>query len=119
MPPQDVTAVSLLASDDMLALLTELAADVWSVTSYNLLRREAMACERWNLLHASESPKVPYVTRQLDDEPWPVIATSVYMIAIAHQISPWLPTGIFALGTDGFGRSESRKLLRDYFEIDA
>ena len=96
-----------------------MAADVWSVTSYNLLRREAMACERWNLLHPGESPKVPYVTRQLADEPWPVIATSDYMKAVPHQISPWLPDGLFALGTDGFGRSESRKVLRDYFEIDA
>ena len=108
-----------LAAQDILEEKFGVAADVWSVTSYNLLRREAMACERWNLLHPGESPKVPYVTRQLADEPWPVIATSDYMKAVPHQISPWLPDGLFALGTDGFGRSESRKVLRDYFEIDA
>jgi len=95
------------------------AADVWSATSYNLLRKDALACERWNLLHPDEPPRVPYVSRVLADEPFPVIATSDYMKAIPDQIARWVPAGFHSLGTDGFGRSEARPELRDYFEIDA
>ncbi len=94
------------------------AADVWSATSYLLLRREALACERWNLLHADEPPRTPYVTQVLSDEPYPVVATCDYMKAVPDQIARWVPGGIRPLGTDGYGRSEARAELRDYFEMD-
>jgi pyruvate dehydrogenase E1 component len=94
------------------------AADVWSATSYSLLRREAQRCDRWNLLHPNEAPKVPYVTQLLKDEPWPIVATSDYVKMLPDMISPWVPAGLRALGTNGFGRSEARAELRDWFEID-
>ncbi len=94
------------------------AADVWSVTSYNLLRRDALACERWNLLHPDEPPRVPFVAQTLADEPFPIIATCDYMKAVPDQIARWVPGNFHSLGTDGFGRSEARAELRDYFEID-
>ncbi len=95
------------------------AADVWSATSYSQLRREALSCERWNLLHPTDEPKVPYVTQLLADEPYPVVATSDYIKAVPDQIARWVPGGLRPLGTDGFGRSEARAQLRDYFEVDA
>ncbi len=95
------------------------AADVWSATSYSNLRRDALACERWNLLHPDKPQKTPYVQQALSDEPWPVVATGDYMKAVPDQISRWVPAGMFCLGTDGFGRSEARADLRNYFEIDA
>ncbi|MBI4716306.1 MAG: pyruvate dehydrogenase (acetyl-transferring), homodimeric type [Planctomycetes bacterium] len=108
-----------LEAQELLAQKFDVAADVWSATSYNTLRREALACERWNLLHTGQPPRVPYVTQLLAGEPWPVIATSDYMKAVPDQIARWVPGGLYPLGTDGFGRSEARKELRDYFEIDA
>ncbi|MGH7860007.1 MAG: transketolase-like TK C-terminal-containing protein, partial [Candidatus Binatia bacterium] len=95
------------------------AADVWSVTSYGELRREALEVERWNRLHAQESPRVPYVSRMLSGEPWPVIAASDYMKIVADQVGRFVPAGFFALGTDGFGRSDGREALRRFFEVDA
>jgi len=95
------------------------AADVWSVTSYTELRRDALAAERWSMLHPLEPPRVPYVTRILAPEPWPVVAASDYMKIVAHQIAPFVPAGLRALGTDGFGRSEAREDLRRFFEVDA
>ena len=97
----------------------DVAADVWSVTSYSQLRREALACERWNLLHPAKPPRVPYITRILSGQPYPVVATSDYMKSVPDQIARWLPGPFLPLGTDGFGRSEARSQLRDYFEIDA
>jgi len=108
-----------LKAQERLAADFGVAADVWSATSYNELRREALACERWNLLNPGTEPKVPYVTQVLSDEPWPVVATGDYMKAVPDQIARWVPNGIFPLGTDGFGRSEARAELRDYFEVDA
>jgi len=108
-----------LKAQELLAARFDVAADVWSATSYNELRREALACERWNLLHPGAEPRVPYVTRVLQNEPWPVVATGDYMKILPDQIARWVPGGLFPLGTDGFGRSESRESLRDYFEIDA
>jgi pyruvate dehydrogenase E1 component len=95
------------------------AADVWSVTSYNELRRDALACTRWNMLHPTEAPRIPYVTDVLAAEPWPIVAASDYMKIVADQIAPHLPNGLHALGTDGFGRSETRESLRRFFEVDA
>ncbi|MEN8148285.1 MAG: pyruvate dehydrogenase (acetyl-transferring), homodimeric type [Planctomycetota bacterium] len=95
------------------------AADVWSVTSFTELRREAMEVERWNTLHPDEEPRVPYVTRALAGAEGPVVAATDYMRALVDQVAAWVPGGISALGTDGFGRSENRAHLRDFFENDA
>ncbi|RMG26416.1 MAG: pyruvate dehydrogenase (acetyl-transferring), homodimeric type, partial [Methanobacteriota archaeon] len=97
----------------------QVAADVWSATSYNLLRKEALEVERWNLLHPDKAPKTPYVTQLLKDEEGPVVAASDYMKALPDQVSRWIPQGLFPLGTDGFGRSDTRETLRRFFEIDA
>ena len=95
------------------------AADVWSVTSYKELYRNANDCERWNMLHPGESPKTPFVTETLKDAPGPFIAASDYMKVLPESIAKWVPGQLVSLGTDGFGRSESRAALRDFFEVDA
>ena len=95
------------------------AADVWSVTSYTELRRDALACERWNRLHPDAAPRQPFVSACLADEPWPVIAVTDYMKAVPDQIARFVPAGLVPLGTDGFGRSDTRAALRRFFEIDA
>jgi pyruvate dehydrogenase E1 component len=97
----------------------KVSADVWSVTSYKELRRDALDIERWNLLHPSEEPKVPYITKILKDEEGVFVASSDYVKALPDSISKWVPRPLISLGTDGFGRSESRMALRDFFEVDA
>jgi pyruvate dehydrogenase E1 component len=95
------------------------AANVWSVTSYTELHRDGLAAERWNMLHPAETPKVPYVAEQLAGEPGVFVAASDYMKVLPASIDRWLPRRLHVLGTDGFGRSESRASLRDHFEVDA
>ncbi|HEY2432713.1 MAG TPA: pyruvate dehydrogenase (acetyl-transferring), homodimeric type [Vicinamibacterales bacterium] len=95
------------------------AADVWSVTSYGELYRDGHACERWNMLHPAESPKVPYVTQCLKDAPGVFVAASDYLKVLPDSIDRWAPRRIRSLGTDGFGRSEDRAALREFFEVDA
>jgi pyruvate dehydrogenase E1 component len=100
------------------------AADVWSVTSYKELYRDANDCERWNMLHPGEAPKTPYVTQVLKDTngnaaPGPFIAASDYMKVLPESLAKWVPGQLVSLGTDGFGRSENRAALRDFFEVDA
>jgi pyruvate dehydrogenase E1 component len=95
------------------------AADVWSATSYKELRREALECERWNRLHPNADLRVPYVTRVLGGEPGPVVAVTDYLKLVPDQIARWVPQGVVSLGTDGYGRSESRAALRRFFEVDA
>jgi pyruvate dehydrogenase E1 component len=94
-------------------------ADVWSVTSYNMLRREALDCERFNTFHPTHKAKVAKVTRLLEKHPGPVIAASDYMMMVPDQIARWVPGGFYSLGTDGFGRSDTREALRRHFEVDA
>ncbi len=94
-------------------------ADVWSVTSYKELYRDANDSERWNMLHPGEPAKVPYVTQTLKDAQGPFIAASDYMKVLPESLSKWVPGQLVSLGTDGFGRSESRAALRDFFEVDA
>jgi len=104
------------------ALLEErysVAADVWSVTSYKQLYREANDCERWNMLHPGATPKVPYISKVLKDAPGVFVAASDYMKVLPESIARWVPGRMVALGTDGFGRSENRASLRDFFEVDA
>jgi len=95
------------------------AADVWSATSYKELRREALEVERWNLLHPGEPAKKPYVVELFENESGPIVAVSDYMKSVPDQIAPWLPGRFYSLGTDGFGRSDTRQALRRFFEVDA
>jgi len=106
-------------AQEILADRYGVAADVWSATSYGELRREALACERWNRLHPEEPPRVPYVTRVLGDARGPVVAVSDFMKIVPDQIARWVPQGLTPLGTDGYGRSDTREALRRFFEIDA
>jgi len=94
-------------------------AAVWSVTSYNELRREALAVERWNRLHPAAEPRQPYVQKVLEGNPGPVIAATDYMKAVPDQVAPWLAGRLTSLGTDGFGRSDNRAYLRRHFEVNA
>jgi hypothetical protein len=95
------------------------AADVWSVTSYQELYRDGHACDRWNMLHPGETPKVPYVTQCLGEAPGVLVAASDYLKVLPDGIDRWTPRRVRSLGTDGFGRSEDRASLRDFFEVDA
>jgi len=94
------------------------ASDIWSVTSYKELRREALDVERYNLLNPSEDEKVPYVSTLIDND-GVIVASSDYVKTLPDSISKWLPKQVISLGTDGYGRSEGRKELRDFFEVDA
>jgi pyruvate dehydrogenase E1 component len=93
-------------------------ADVWSATSFNELRRDGLAAERWNLLHPAETPRTSWVAQQLGGKPGPVIAATDYMKTYADQIRQFVPAPFVALGTDGFGRSDTREKLREFFEVD-
>ena len=93
-------------------------AELWSATSYKKLREEALAVERWNRLHPKETARVPLVTRRLSTVSGPVVAVSDYMRLVPDQVAPWVPGRFVTLGTDGFGRSDSRSALRKFFEID-
>jgi len=108
-----------LKAQQILAENYGVAVDVWSATSYTELRREALEVDRWNRLHPTETPRRPYIHQALESAEGPVIASSDYMKAVADQIAPWLSGRLVALGTDGFGRSENREHLRDFFEVSA
>ena len=94
-------------------------ADVWSVTSWTQLRRDALAADEWNLLHPDHPRRTAYVTRRLQDQPGPVVAVSDWMRAVPDQIAPFVPGAWSSLGTDGFGRSDTRPALRRHFRVDA
>lgn len=108
-----------LKAQKILAERYQIAADVWSVTSYNELRREALEVERWNRLNPAEPRRVPYIAQVMQNERGPIIASSDYIKAQSDQLSPWLGSRLTSLGTDGFGRSENREYLRKFFEISA
>jgi pyruvate dehydrogenase E1 component len=95
-----------------------IAADIWSVTSFTELRRDGIDAERHNLLHPEAKPKTSYVAQCLKDSEGPVIASTDYMRAFADQIRNFVPQRFVTLGTDGFGRSDSREALRNFFEVD-
>ena len=97
----------------------QVATDVWSVTSYNELRRQALNMERDNMLHGTKNAKIPYVTELLKNEQGVFVAASDYMKALPDSIRQWVPEPYTVLGTDGFGRSDSREALRDFFEVNA
>ncbi|MBV8915861.1 MAG: pyruvate dehydrogenase (acetyl-transferring), homodimeric type, partial [Acetobacteraceae bacterium] len=94
------------------------ASDIWSCPSFTELHREGIDCERWNLLHPEETPRVPYVTQCLSGQRGPVIASTDYVRTFAEQIRPYVPSRYTVLGTDGFGRSDYRRKLRYFFEVD-
>jgi len=96
-----------------------ISSDIWSVTSFNRLRRNGMEMQRWNMLHPDDKQKVPYVEKCLNDKKGPVIAASDYMKIYADQIRPYVKANYVVLGTDGFGRSDTRQKLRYHFEVNA
>nr|MBA2738389.1 pyruvate dehydrogenase (acetyl-transferring), homodimeric type [Nocardioidaceae bacterium] len=109
----------VMGAQRMLAEEHGVAADVWSVTSWNELGREAVDVERWNLNHPAESPRTPYITTVLDGAPGPVLAVSDYMRAVPDQIARWVPGQWQSLGTDGFGFADTRPAARRFFQVDA
>ena len=96
-----------------------MAAEAWSATSWSELRREALACEEWNLLHPDDEHRVPYVTQLLDGHGGPVVAVSDWMRAVPDQIARWVPAPFSSLGTDGYGFSDTRAAARRFFHVDA
>jgi pyruvate dehydrogenase E1 component len=96
----------------------DVSADVWSVTSYQELYRDGHAAERWNRLHPGSKARVPYVTQALGNAEGVLVAASDYVKALPDGIDRWLPRRLTALGTDGFGRSEGRSALREFFEVN-
>ena len=109
----------VLRAQEILAEKYQIASDVWSVTSYTQLRREAESCRRWNLLHPTETPRRSYLEEQFDGVEGPFISASDYVRALGEQLTQWIPGDYFVLGTDGMGRSETREALRRHFEVDA
>jgi pyruvate dehydrogenase E1 component len=106
-------------AQEILADRYQVAADVWSVTSYKELRREALEVERWNMLHPTQPARQSYVEKLLAKEEGAFVAATDYMKSLPEMITRWVPGGVFALGTDGFGRSDNRSALRRFFEMDA
>ncbi len=111
--------LSALKAQTILAEKYGVSADVWSATSYKLLRTDALRCQRWNMLHPTEAPKKNYVETILANEQGAFVAVSDNVRTVPDQIAPWVPGGLFTLGTDGFGRSDTRTRLRRFFEVDA
>jgi len=107
-----------LKAQTLLAEQYGVASDVWSVTSYTELRRDALSVDRWNRLHPTEPERKPYLLEVLGNIDMPIIAATDYMKVVSDQIAPWLPGRLTALGTDGFGRSDNREHLRRFFEVD-
>jgi pyruvate dehydrogenase E1 component len=109
----------VLRAQELLADRFDIAAEVWSVTSYQQLRNDALATDRWNRLHPTSKPRRSYITQQLDRAKGPIVAASDYLKAVPHLIAPWIDRPYISLGTDGFGRSDTREALRRFFEVDA
>ncbi len=110
---------SALTAQEILARRYDVSADVWSATNYKQLRNEALRARRWNMLHPTSSPRKSYVETVLETEEGVFVAVSDFIKIVPEQIAPWIPGGLMTLGTDGFGRSDTRQRLRRYFEVDA
>jgi pyruvate dehydrogenase E1 component len=108
----------VIAAAELLQADFGIPANVWSVTSFNELRRDGLECARWNMLHPLDEPRVCYVTQRLAAHAGPCIAATDYIRAYAGQIREYVPQRYRVLGTDGFGRSDSRRKLREYFEVN-
>ena len=109
----------VLKAADLLESRFRIPADVWSVTSFSELRREALHVERWNTLHPESEPRTSFIEATLSTVEGPFIAATDYMKTVSDQIRQWVPGSYTVLGTDGFGRSDGRDALRDFFEVDA
>jgi pyruvate dehydrogenase E1 component len=109
----------VLRAQEILETKYAVAADVWSVTSYKELYVDGNECDRWNRLHPGDKPRVPYLTQQLAKSDGVLVAASDYLKSLPAMVSQWMPRRLCTLGTDGFGRSEGRTALRDFFEVDA
>ena len=128
-PPNKKLKAQILGSGSIIrsalqaqAILAEnygVSADVWSATSYKHLRAEALGVKRWNMLHPAASPRKSYLEALIEKEQGVFVAVSDFMKAVPDQIAPWIPGGLTTLGTDGFGRSDTRERLRRFFEVDA
>jgi pyruvate dehydrogenase E1 component len=109
----------VMAAAELLEADFGVSADIWSVTSFNVLRRNGMDADRWNMLHPEEQePRASHVGESLGDRTGPVVASTDYMRSFAEQIRPWVPGRYVTLGTDGFGRSDTRAQLRKFFEVN-
>lgn len=108
-----------LAAQEILGERYDVSADVWSATNYKQLRSEALRVKRWNMLHPTAAPQKSYLESTLEREKGVFVAVSDFMKSVPDQIAPWVPGGLMTLGTDGFGRSDTRENLRRFFEIDA
>ena len=108
----------VVAASEILKEKFSVEADIWSLTSVNELVREGQAVDRWNLLHPTEKPKLSYVEQQVGNISDPIVIATDYMKAYAEQLRRYLPSSLHVLGTDGFGRSDSRETLRHFFEVD-
>ncbi|PUB78251.1 MAG: pyruvate dehydrogenase (acetyl-transferring), homodimeric type, partial [gamma proteobacterium symbiont of Ctena orbiculata] len=108
----------VIAAAELLEKEFKVSADVWSVTSFNELRRDGLDIERWNTLHPQEEPKLSYVTEKLNGKIGPVVAATDYIRSYADQIRPFITASYSVLGTDGFGRSDMRSQLRKFFEVN-
>jgi pyruvate dehydrogenase E1 component len=111
--------LQVIAAQALLAEQFGVAAEVYSAPSFPLLRRDALQVERWNRLHPTSKPKRPYVAGVLGPDGGPIVAASDWMKAVPQMVEPWLEAPFVALGTDGFGRSDTRESLRAFFEVDA
>jgi pyruvate dehydrogenase E1 component len=108
----------VIAAAEILQKDFDIPSDIWSVTSFNELRRDALQAERWNQLHPGQAPKTSYLENCLAKRPGPYIAATDYMRIVPDQIQRWVPGRFVSLGTDGYGRSDARKALRQHFEVD-
>jgi pyruvate dehydrogenase E1 component len=108
-----------LAAQALLAEHHDVAAELWSATSYKALREDALSVERWNRLHPSLQPRTPYVSEVLSGASGPIVAVTDFMKAVPDQVGRWVPAPFVPLGTDGYGRSDTREALRRHFETDA
>ena len=108
----------VIAAAEMLAEEYDIESDIFSVTSFNELARDGLAAERWNMLHPQETPRVPFISQVLGDDDAPVISSTDYMKTYSDQVREYVQSTFVALGTDGFGRSDTREKLREFFEVD-
>ena len=106
------------AAAEMLAEEWDVAADIWSVTSFTELRRDGLDCQRWNQLNPNEKPRIPFVAQQVGSRNGPAVAVTDYMKTYGDLVRPFMPMPYHVLGTDGYGRSDTREALRDFFEVD-
>jgi pyruvate dehydrogenase E1 component len=109
----------VIAARDLLATRLGIAAEVYSATSFQQLRRDGLEAERWNRLHPDRPARVPYVGQVLGAEGGPIVIATDWIRTLPDAVARWIPAPTLVLGTDGFGRSDTREALRDWFEIDA